>query len=57
MANDWAELSLTAHRRLTILPDGLAKFRLTWQLIDPKINLRISSQTDLELLCLASELT
>jgi formate C-acetyltransferase len=27
------------------------------ELIDPKINLRISSQTDLELLCLASELT
>jgi pyruvate-formate lyase len=27
------------------------------ELIDPKINLRISSETDLELLCLASELT
>jgi pyruvate-formate lyase len=27
------------------------------ELIDPKINLRISAQTDLELLCLASELT
>jgi formate C-acetyltransferase len=27
------------------------------ELIDPKINLRISPQTDLELLCLASELT
>ena len=27
------------------------------ELIDPKINLRISSQTDLDLLCLASELT
>jgi formate C-acetyltransferase len=27
------------------------------ELIDPKINLRISSRTDLELLCLASELT
>ena len=27
------------------------------ELIDPKINLRISTQTDLELLCLASELT
>ena len=27
------------------------------ELIDPKINLRVDSQTDLELLCLASELT
>jgi pyruvate-formate lyase len=50
-----------------VKPDGSSAVNeLTWmalrvsrdlELIDPKINLRISTQTDLELLCLASELT
>ncbi len=46
-----------ALRRSTSSPVWSCESRADLELIDPKINLRISAQTDLELLSLASELT